>query len=85
MSEQFGKLCRVNASGDKVLHIQDVKDAIGLSQPWFDELLLRIAGNEVSSEPIVVFWKHIYRPKLSWIVFFKFSKTNVFLGWRVGV
>jgi hypothetical protein len=47
VSEQFEKLCRVNASGDKVLRIQDVKTAIGLSQPWFDELMLRIAGNEV--------------------------------------
>jgi len=33
--------------GRKVLSIEDVKSAIGLSQPWFDDLLIRIAGNEV--------------------------------------
>ena len=36
-----------NSEGVKVLRTDDVKNAIGLTQPWFDELLLRIAGDTV--------------------------------------
>jgi hypothetical protein len=47
LSEQFEKLSRVSHTGKRVLNINDVKAAIGLSQSWFDDLLNRIAGNEI--------------------------------------
>jgi hypothetical protein len=77
VSEQFEKLCRVNASGDKVLRIQDVKTAIGLSQPWFDELMMRIAGNEVFFSRVVIYVMH--NTPLTFLIlaffFFYFNKT----------
>jgi len=46
LAEQFEKLAKYK-NGVKILVALDIKKSIGLSQPWFDELLVRIAGNEV--------------------------------------
>jgi len=44
LSDQFEELSRKTPAGKTVLDVNAVKEAIGLTQPWFDDLLLRISG-----------------------------------------
>ena len=37
----------MNSDGKKVINVGDIKAAIGLATPWFDDLLLRISENDV--------------------------------------
>jgi len=41
VSEQFAQFRRINAQGDAVLTREDIKQAVGLTAPWFDDLLQR--------------------------------------------
>mmetsp|Transcript_10963 Transcript_10963/g.29410 ORF Transcript_10963/g.29410 Transcript_10963/m.29410 type:complete len:192 (+) Transcript_10963:70-645(+) len=47
VQEQFNALAKFNSDGVKVIHADDIKDCIGLTSPWFDELLARVAGDVV--------------------------------------
>jgi len=44
LSDQFEEPSRKTPAGKTVLDVNAVKEAIGLTQPWFDDLLLRISG-----------------------------------------
>lgn len=51
MREQFGKLAQVRPSdGLRVIFADDIKAAIGLSQPWFDETLKLLSGHDARGE-----------------------------------
>ena len=50
IEEQFAEMAVVNAEGIKVVRAEDVKKAVGLTQPWFDDLLVRIAGGNTLGE-----------------------------------
>jgi hypothetical protein len=58
VSEQFSQYRRLNEQGQAVLTREDIKTAVGLTAPWFDELLQRYAAdsmNEVHFESFVEF------------------------------
>ena len=50
VDEQFAALATTNKDGLRVIRAEDIKAAVGLSQPWFDDLLTRIAGGNTVGE-----------------------------------